>query len=124
MRTSLDPYSGLDQVVNLPDLSFVRLCTRCFSINRGIYNTIESWMYERGLVSIAERRKAVWCFLEQLKEESKGQKVVFGSGGLTEKLNQYWEKGIWKKGAFPDDHLRSIETDRVAHAQNSGVTGR
>ncbi|WP_203557257.1 hypothetical protein [Bacillus sp. B15-48] len=49
--------------VHLPDLQFIRFCMNQFGINRGIYNTIDSWFYEHGMTNIIERRKKSIIFL-------------------------------------------------------------
>ena len=69
--------------VQLPDISFIRLCESQYGINRGIYNTIDLWFYEQGLKDIVERRKTILSFLNG------NSRRPFGNGGLSIKLQEY-----------------------------------
>lgn len=80
--------SGLDTDVQLPDLSFIRLCESRYGINRGVYNTIDLWFYDQGLKDIVERRKTMLSFLEG------NSRQPFGHGGLSVKLQKYCAYGL------------------------------
>ncbi|MGJ7912673.1 hypothetical protein [Neobacillus sp. LXY-1] len=79
--------------LNLPDLQFFAWCNQKYQINRGVYNTIEQWFYDYGVVHIHNRRIQMLAFLEFVTEERHGQiqeKILrFGHGGLTKKLNEF-----------------------------------
>lgn len=80
----------LEETLNLPDLQFNQYCEQRFDVNKGIYNTIDNWFYNQGIKCIVERRKTVLQFLYEITL-NKG-KVKFGPGGLTRKLQAFWEK--------------------------------
>lgn len=80
--------SGIEMDVQLPDLSFIRLCESRYGINRGIYNTIDLWFYEQGFIDIVERRKTILSFLDGNSRQR------FGHGGLSIKLQEYCERGM------------------------------
>lgn len=92
------PQSSLvtSQYLNLPDLQFFYWCNRQFGINRGVYNTIEQWFYEKGIVNIQIRRIHLLSFMEFVKAQrpKNGDKdehtfLRFGHGGLTKSLNEF-----------------------------------
>ncbi|WP_249306109.1 hypothetical protein [Lederbergia citrea] len=72
--------------LHLPDLDFVRQTKEKFSVNRGVYNTIDSWFYENGLVNIVDRRHHITAFLEYSHKTA--QDKLFPNG-LTKKLEEY-----------------------------------
>ncbi|MEW9672071.1 hypothetical protein [Ammoniphilus sp. 3BR4] len=79
-----------DHVIHFPDLLFITFCENQYGINKGIYNTIESWFYDKGYVDILERRKTIIHFLELSRKEAlKSGKLRFGHGGLVPKLNEF-----------------------------------
>lgn len=84
--------SNTDEIVHLNDFSFVQLCNKEYGVNRGVYNTIDSWFYKNGIVDILQRRKIIIFFLESLNETKELQKKrsKFGRGGLTLKLQEYF----------------------------------
>jgi len=69
-----------------PDLQFINWCRRHYAINRGIYNTIDAWLYEYGILELKERRKVMILFLQQAGQKD-GDK--FGKGGLARNLEQF-----------------------------------
>ncbi|MGE8079790.1 hypothetical protein [Peribacillus loiseleuriae] len=79
--------------MNLPDLQFFNWCHLQYGVNKGIYNTIDNWFYEYGIVNILSRRIYLLSFLEFAKEvesEQKQDKVIrFGNGGLVKKLHEF-----------------------------------
>ncbi|MBZ5753403.1 hypothetical protein [Metabacillus rhizolycopersici] len=84
--------SNADEMIHLTDFSFIQLCNEKYGVNRGIYNTIDSWFYNKGIENILERRRNILFFLESLNEktETKNLRPKFGSGGLTLKLQEYF----------------------------------
>jgi riboflavin kinase len=82
---------GSNRILHFPDLVFVKWCEEKFGVNRGIYNTIDSWFYEKGLSDIVRRRQCILHFLYNNAQNSfKGEKIKFGHGGLTTCLSSYW----------------------------------
>ncbi|RFU65091.1 hypothetical protein [Peribacillus glennii] len=84
--------SNADEIIHLTDFSFVQLCNEKYGVNRGIYNTIDSWFYKNGIVDILQRRRIIIFFLESLNETKEPKKLrpKFGSGGLSVKLQEYF----------------------------------
>lgn len=77
-------------ITNLPDLSFVQYCIQKYGINRGVFNTIDSWFFEDGLLDIKNRRETIVLFLQYVSySKGKNDKVKFGNGGLTLKLIEF-----------------------------------
>lgn len=76
--------------IHMPDLHFVKFCEREYGVNRGVYNTIDQWLFEQGVRRIIERRKNIMQFLDAVQslQNEKG-KVKFGTKGLTERLHQF-----------------------------------
>lgn len=80
---------------NLPDLSFVDLCEKEYGINRGVYNVVDRWFYDRGLTDIAERRRTILRFLHKLGtgcEKHVDGRPKFGKNGLSRKLQHFMEQ--------------------------------
>lgn len=79
--------------LNLPDLQFYNWCNRQYGVNRGVYNTIDQWFYEYGIINIYHRRSFLLAFLEFVKDEgieqNQHQCIRFGHGGLTKSLNDF-----------------------------------
>lgn len=90
--------------VHLPDLSFVRKIEESFHINRGVYNTIDAWFYDNGLVEISDRRTHTLNFLQYITAnltEEQLTKRLFFPNGLTYTLKSYVElQEIGKEIAF------------------------
>lgn len=83
--------------LNLPDLQFFNWCNQKYQVNRGVYNTIDQWFYEYGIVDIHYRRIQLLAFLEFVKgeriEQDKQKFIRFGHGGLTKRLNEFLNDG-------------------------------
>ena len=77
----------LEEIFNLPDIKFIQFCEWKFQLNRGVYNNIDIWFYEKGVKSIISRRKVVINFLFFACSNEK--KVKFGSDGLKKKLEEF-----------------------------------
>jgi riboflavin kinase len=80
-----------NNIINLPDIAFVRHCQTLYGVNRGVYNTVDCWFYDKGMTDIRIRRTAMLAFLNQLLEGSHEQKknIKFGHNGLTPRLNEF-----------------------------------
>ena len=80
------------QPINLTDLSFCQYCERQYGINRGVYNTIDAMLYERGLIQIIPRRQTIVSFLEFVHQSYPRQSAhyKFGHGGLSLRINEFW----------------------------------
>ncbi|WP_199083943.1 MULTISPECIES: hypothetical protein [unclassified Sporosarcina] len=85
---------SIKQSIHLPDIAFVRLCIEEYGVNKGLYNTIDTFFYERGFEEIIERRKYILDFLGFVKKQSiaESRKVKFGSGGLRIQMDDYLDK--------------------------------
>jgi riboflavin kinase len=79
------------EYLNLPDLQFLQWCQQIYGLNKGVYNTIDRWFYEFGIVLIEHRRIYILAFLDFVKEEGVEQRkyLQFGRGGLTKQLQQF-----------------------------------
>ena len=80
--------------VHLPDLHFVRKAEGEFRVNRGIYNKIDAWFYENGLLDIVNRRSHITQFLTcsseaLMAEKEKQAKTPLFPSGLTSALESY-----------------------------------
>lgn len=82
----------IDKTIHLPDLSFIRLCNEKYGVNRGLYNTIDTFFYERGFERIVERRKNILSFLDYIQKDTdeNSSRIKFGSGGLKIKIDEYF----------------------------------
>lgn len=82
--------------LNLPDLQFFLWCQHHYKLNRGVYNTIDAWLYEYGIVSIIHRRIYIVAFLNFIKENEHLQEahkfIRFGNGGLAKKLHLFMNR--------------------------------
>lgn len=77
-----------NELLHLPDLKFSQYCQQQFSINKGIYNTIDEWFYRKGIQDIIARRENILLFM--LSICSQHEKTKFGPGGLTNALENFW----------------------------------
>ncbi|WP_286184749.1 hypothetical protein [Bacillus sp. SD075] len=86
---------GLEDMeyLNLPDRLFFHWCQQKYRLNRGVYNTIDHWFYEYGIVHILHRRINLLAFLDfaSTPEQDAGKTkfIKFGNGGLTQKLHEF-----------------------------------
>jgi len=88
----------MKDVLNIPDLAFVRYCQKKYGVNRGVYNTIEQWFYECGISKVQERRAMILLFLKQLTTSN--EKCKFGAGGLKQRLQIFWLSSMTKKASY------------------------
>ncbi|MGJ7922052.1 hypothetical protein [Neobacillus sp. LXY-4] len=83
------------EYLDLPDLYFFLWCQKKYKLNKGIYNTIDKWFYDQGVVPIILRRRSILAFLEFVKKEDHESNhhdiIRFGSGGLSIKLKHFLE---------------------------------
>ena len=79
--------------IHLPDIEFARYCEGEYGINRGIYNTIDRWFAEKGMMNIIERRQNILHFLQWVTYYVK-EKIKFGVKGLTEQLEHFLIKSM------------------------------
>lgn len=87
--------SILEQEIHQTDLTFTRTCYEKYGINRGVFNVIDSWFYERGYTHILKRRKIILQFLRYLHDSASSaprQTMKFGSGGVSARLSEFWLK--------------------------------
>lgn len=85
------------EFLNLPDLHFFLWCKKKYKINKGVFNTIDSWFYDYGIVPILYRRVHILAFLDfaiSTDTESSFNSGIhkflrFGPGGLSRKLNEF-----------------------------------
>jgi hypothetical protein len=89
--------SGIDkaQIIHCTDMLFQRYCQKKYGINRGVYNTLELWFYNQGIIDIRFRRHIILEFMEYLsrrQEQAMNAKgtVKFGNGGLVQTLDHFW----------------------------------
>ncbi|MFC5591467.1 riboflavin kinase [Sporosarcina soli] len=82
----------INSLIHLPDLSFVQWFDTEFGINRGVFNTIDAWFYQKGVKQITKRRRYILKFILNLdRHNGKKPKVTFGDGGLIPSLTNFWE---------------------------------
>lgn len=89
--------SRVKNLHHLPDLRFARWCEETYSVNRGVYNTIDEKLYEAGFEDIRERRNAIVTFLEKhvVHDQLKSKKYfTFGHGNLSIALQQFSAKNF------------------------------
>lgn len=77
--------------IHLTDLSFFKFLEYNYEVNRGVYNTIDSWFYEKGEKDILQRRKKILEFLNYVNVNG-SNKSKFGKGGLSNKLKEFSEQ--------------------------------
>ncbi|WP_318502429.1 hypothetical protein [Bacillus sp. T3] len=85
------------ELLNLPDLHFFLYCQRNYKINKGVFNTIDNWFFEYGIIQVLNRRIHILAFLDfvlnetsRLADDSNRRKFLrFGVGGLSKKLSEF-----------------------------------
>jgi len=86
----MDKNMDFEEIYHVPDLRFVKWCEMTFSINRGVYNTIDEKLFATGYHHIYDRRKAIVAFLKKYVQPSKSAKFYkFGQGNLACALQQF-----------------------------------
>jgi len=75
---------------HLPDIRFCQYCFEKYRLNRGVYNTIDTWLYDHGYRNVTVRRELALAFLEfhhRTEPLEEGMKFYkFGKGNLVERL--------------------------------------
>jgi riboflavin kinase len=92
IETKKENFFRTSKYLNLPDLQFYNWCNQQYRVNRGVYNTIDQWFYEYGIVNIHSRRIQILAFLDFVKDEMLEEQpkyIRFGHGGLTKRLNEF-----------------------------------
>ncbi|PIC63174.1 RNA-binding protein [Sporosarcina sp. P13] len=88
----------VDDLFHLPDRRFFEWCARSYSINRGIFNVIDSWLFDYGMKDIVSRRKAMDHYLRYLLlhgfYNEKKLYLQFGKKGVTESLSNFAERHL------------------------------
>ncbi|MGE5701432.1 MAG: hypothetical protein ACM32O_02795 [Clostridia bacterium] len=83
----------VEDEIHLPDISFCKVCENVYGVNRGIYNTIDAYFYQRGARDIVARRRLILSFLQSIGTSpanlNKKSSFKFGHGGLVEKLDEF-----------------------------------
>ncbi|AXI00232.1 RNA-binding protein [Sporosarcina sp. PTS2304] len=83
----------IDELFHLPDRRFFDWCAKSYSINKGIFNVIDSWLFDYGLKDIVSRRKAMDQYLNYLLlhgfYNEKKLYLQFGKKGVTESLSDF-----------------------------------
>jgi riboflavin kinase len=75
-----------------PDLAFHHYCLKMYQLNRGVYNTIDQWLYDNGYPEIKRRRRMIIQFLDtmqQSKADEQRKFLSFGKGNLVVELSQF-----------------------------------
>ncbi|MET1029939.1 hypothetical protein [Domibacillus tundrae] len=90
--------------LNLPNSRFYEWCYEKYGLNRGVFNTIDNWLYEYGIVNVLSRRIYLLAFLDFAEASGirRGEQkyLKFGHGGLSEKLREFLQ--------VQEDHIYSI----------------
>ena len=80
--------------LNLPELQFFQWCQQQYKINKGVYNTIDSWFFQKGIGSILNRRIYILAFLDFViktgQHDNQTKYLRFGNGGLTKALQHFF----------------------------------
>ncbi|RNB87093.1 hypothetical protein EDM56_15475 [Brevibacillus fluminis] len=85
-----------NDILNMPDIQFAAWCHEQYGVNRGIYNTIDQWLFQRGFRQIVLRRKEIIAFLRQVSREKRGKaqsdRIKLGKGVLIPALIAHVER--------------------------------
>lgn len=87
-------------IVQLPDILFVKHCEKEYGLNRGVYNTIDQWFFEKNSeLTVEMRRKLIILFIEYFKSDfvDNQEKFVVGKGNLVNYLNNFWSLYLEKE---------------------------
>jgi riboflavin kinase len=86
----------IQSAIHLPDLNFVKYCETKYGLNRGVYNIVDSWFYQKGEIDIINRRRRIIHFLESIDYPLQDGRLKFGHGCLTPCLLNYLESNDLK----------------------------
>lgn len=83
--------SDQNNIYVLPDYLFAKYCEDVYGLNRGVYNTIDNWFFEKDQnLDIESRRKLIMEFLQFYQRLEGNQKMLkFGRGRLTKMLEKF-----------------------------------
>ncbi|PIC68983.1 hypothetical protein CSV67_16115 [Sporosarcina sp. P2] len=88
----------MEDLFHLPDRRFFDWCAKSYFINRGIFNVIDSWLFDYGMKDIVSRRKAMDHYLRYLLlhgfYNEKKHFLQFGKNGVTESLSSFAERHL------------------------------
>lgn len=88
----------MGEELHYPDLRFQQFCKETYGVNRGVYNTIEEWLYGKGADEILKRRKWLLLFLEFAKSRQQEQQALhlfkLGKGELVPSLELFYRRII------------------------------
>ncbi|MFY4775822.1 hypothetical protein [Metabacillus sp. RGM 3146] len=88
----------MGEELHFPDLKFQQYCKEKYGVNRGIYNTIEEWLYSRGAYEILKRRKWLLLFLEFAKSRQQNEQALqlfkIGKGELIPSLEVFYKRFV------------------------------
>ena len=79
--------------LHLPDLLFVQKCQSIYGVNRGVYNTLDSILYKKGIKEIVNRREEILSFLLFLHNVNgikENGKINFDEYSLSSRITEYW----------------------------------
>lgn len=87
------------RIIHSTDFYFQKFCEENYGINRGVYNTIDNYLFEKGFEDILNRRKAILSFLQFVssRKDKDSTRIKFGNGGLSIHLNEYFNRKGMKK---------------------------
>lgn len=77
-----------EKIINKTDFHFLRYCQGQYGINRGVYNTIEQWFYNKKVYNIESRRQYILDFLKHVFGENEGS-GKFEREGLISNLQHF-----------------------------------
>lgn len=90
---------GVPSAAHFSDVEFARYLIERFGLNRGVYNTIDAWLYEQGFRDIVRRRRYIIDFLQSIVESApyasagrEGIGIKFGKGQLIAALRSHGER--------------------------------
>lgn len=94
MILSNNPVEDVNEAdeLHLPDIQFVNYCFQTYGLNRGIYNTIDQWLFTFGYREIIGRRRITIDFLKDIHNKhgrDRSSILRFGKGGLTKQLHDF-----------------------------------
>ncbi|NWQ42840.1 hypothetical protein MLOOGBEN_19245 [Bacillus sp. EB106-08-02-XG196] len=81
---------NMKNCIHFTDRSFQKMCDLEYGINRGVYNEVDKWFYNKGIVDILDRRREILNFI-RVSAVDAHNKVRFGHGGLRQKLMEYFD---------------------------------
>ncbi|ARF14669.1 MULTISPECIES: hypothetical protein [Sporosarcina] len=91
-------HQQMEDLFHLPDRRFFDWCAKSYFINRGVFNVIDSWLFDYGMKDIVLRRKVMDHYLRYLLSHGfyneKKHFLQFGKKGVTESLSSFVERHL------------------------------